>query len=264
MKFSIITINYNNKEGLQKTIESIVNQSYKDFEYIVIDGGSTDGSIEIIKKYSQHINYWVSEHDKGIYNAMNKGIMQAHGDYLNFLNSGDYYYNNDILQMISNLSLNTDIITGKDLHQSIKGEKFASILPKSPSVLHFYRSTIPHQSSFIKRKLFENNKYDEELKIVGDWKFFMQSIIFEGASITFLQNIVAVREQGGISAQEKEKVMEEREAVIKQLFPIGLISDMKKLKYIQPYSYNILLESYTNKKLANLINNIFRVISKII
>lgn len=81
-KFSIITINYNNKEGLRKTIESVVGQSFRDFEYIIIDGGSTDGSIEVIKEYAGKVDYWVSEPDKGIYHAMNKGVLQAHGEYL--------------------------------------------------------------------------------------------------------------------------------------------------------------------------------------
>lgn len=97
-KFSIITINYNNKEGLRKTIESVVGQSFRDFEYIIIDGGSTDGSIEVIKEYAGKVDYWVSEPDKGIYHAMNKGVLQAHGEYLNFMNSGDEFYNNGVLQ----------------------------------------------------------------------------------------------------------------------------------------------------------------------
>lgn len=88
MKYSIITINYNNADGLRRTIESVVNQTYKDIEYIIIDGGSTDGSVDVIKEYGSQIDYWVSEPDKGIYNAMNKGILQAHGEYLNFMNSG--------------------------------------------------------------------------------------------------------------------------------------------------------------------------------
>ena len=86
MKLSVITINFNNRDGLRKTIESVVNQTYKDFEYIVIDGGSTDGSVDVIKEYTDRIDYWVSEPDKGIYNAMNKGIDVAQGEYCLFLN----------------------------------------------------------------------------------------------------------------------------------------------------------------------------------
>jgi glycosyltransferase involved in cell wall biosynthesis len=89
MKLSVITINYNNAIGLRKTIESVVNQTFRDYEYIIIDGGSTDGSVDVIKEYADKIDYWVSEPDKGIYNAMNKGVAAAHGEYTNFLNSGD-------------------------------------------------------------------------------------------------------------------------------------------------------------------------------
>ena len=80
MKLSIITVNYNNREGLQRTIDSVVSQTFRDFEWIVIDGGSTDGSKELIKQYADHFSYWVSEPDKGIYNAMNKGILKATGE----------------------------------------------------------------------------------------------------------------------------------------------------------------------------------------
>ena len=100
MKFSIITINYNNCEGLRRTIESVVNQTCHDFEYIIIDGGSTDGSVDVIKQYADQIDYWVSEPDKGIYNAMNKGVAVAKGEYCLFLNSGDSLHNNSALAKV--------------------------------------------------------------------------------------------------------------------------------------------------------------------
>ena len=98
MKLSIITINYNNQEGLKKTIESVVSQTMRDFEWIVIDGGSTDGGKEIIEQNKQCLDYWCSEPDKGIYHAMNKGIRASHGDYLMFLNSGDSLYDNKVIE----------------------------------------------------------------------------------------------------------------------------------------------------------------------
>ena len=97
---SIITINYNNVLGLKRTLESVTGQSYSNFEYIVIDGGSTDGSKEHILKYSDKISYWISEPDRGIYHAMNKGIAKASGEYLLFMNSGDLFYNNFILNEV--------------------------------------------------------------------------------------------------------------------------------------------------------------------
>ena len=97
-KLTIITINYNNLEGLKRTVESVINQTWQEFEYIIIDGGSSDGSAEYIESQSGNIDYWVSEPDKGIYNAMNKGIVIATGEYLLFLNSGDHLLNNEGLQ----------------------------------------------------------------------------------------------------------------------------------------------------------------------
>ena len=143
-KFSIITINYNNKEGLRKTIESVVGQSFRDFEYIIIDGGSTDGSIEVIKEYAGKVDYWVSEPDKGIYHAMNKGVLQAHGEYL-------------------------------------------------------IRGTVLHQASFFRKELFDENRYDESYKIVSDWKFYIQTLIFNNVTFRNIRSIVCRFVPGGVS-----------------------------------------------------------------
>ena len=97
MKLSIITVNFNDSEGLERTIRSVISQTFRDFEFIVIDGGSTDGSVNVIKKYENHINYWVSEHDGGIYAGMNKGLRQAKGEFVNFMNGGDSYHSPDVL-----------------------------------------------------------------------------------------------------------------------------------------------------------------------
>ena len=112
-KLSVITINYNNKNGLIKTINSVINQTYKDFEFIIIDGGSTDGSLEVIQEYSGQINYWVSEPDNGIYHAMNKGIVMAKGEYCNFMNSGDCFFDEQVLKNAFSHNLSVDIFIGK-------------------------------------------------------------------------------------------------------------------------------------------------------
>ena len=113
MLVSVITINYNNCRGLHQTILSVVHQEYQNFEFIVIDGGSTDGSLDVIKDYSENITFWVSEKDRGIYHAMNKGVAQAHGDYCLFMNSGDCFYDKDVLGRVVNSSAIEDIIVGK-------------------------------------------------------------------------------------------------------------------------------------------------------
>ena len=168
MKFSIVTVNYNNIVGLRHTIESVISQTFKDYEFIIIDGGSTDGSINLIKDYQQYMSYWISEKDNGIYNGMNKGITQAKGTYINFMNSGDVFYRNDILEKVNNLMNDSDFIIGKDYNQDPEtGEAFTTILPLRISMASFYMWTLPHQSAFIRRSLFNNSPYDESLRIVG-------------------------------------------------------------------------------------------------
>ena len=98
MKLSIITINYNNARGLERTIKSVICQTFTNYEYIIVDGGSTDGSLEVINKYADHISKWVSEPDEGIYNAMNKGTRMASGEYFNYMNSGDCFCDAHVLE----------------------------------------------------------------------------------------------------------------------------------------------------------------------
>jgi len=177
MKLSVITINFNNRNGLEKTILSIINQTYNSIEYIVIDGGSTDGSVEIIKQYAPEIDYWISERDAGIYNAMNKGIVKATGDYLLFMNSGDSLVDCFVLEKFTSFEFSEDIVYG-NVYFTGGSEKSAWCPPAKLTFNHFVENSIPHQASFIKRKLFNTvGLYDEQLKISSDWKFFLDAII---------------------------------------------------------------------------------------
>ena len=174
MKLSIITINYNNKAGLQKTIDSVICQTWKDYEWIIIDGGSTDGSKELIEKYQQHFAYWCSEPDKGVYNAMNKGIAKAKGEYLNFMNSGDRFYAKDTLeQVFVNNTPNADMVYG----DWIRIEKDNSDLMKAPnevSLDFFYTDNICHQAMFLKSSTMKKKGYDETFQIYADWARWME------------------------------------------------------------------------------------------
>lgn len=224
VKFSIITINYNNKEGLRKTIESVVNQSFKDFEYIIIDGGSTDGSIDAIKEYASHIDYWVSEPDNGIYNAMNKGILQAYGEYLNFMNSGDEFYDKDVLETVVSM-LDKDIIVGKIMH----GTEVWGFPKEEITMLDLVQGTVLHQASFFRRELFDENMYDEKYKIVSDWKFYIQSLVFNNATFRNIDSIICRFIPGGISEVDSERRIKERGEVYKELFPERIMKDYFRL-----------------------------------
>lgn len=225
MKYSIITINYNNRDGLRKTIESVINQSFKDFEYIVIDGGSTDGSREVIEEFAGHIDYWISEPDKGIYNAMNKGIRVAHGDYLNFMNSGDYFYNKNVLN--DTLAyLNDDIVSGKSVNEDFSARPFH--VTSNPTMIQFYKNTIDHQASFISSNLFKDSLYDENYKIVSDWKFYIEKIIFQNCSFSLMPVIVAFFQNGGISEVQKGLNEVERRDVLGKLFPPRVLKDFER------------------------------------
>ena len=165
MELSVITINYNNCEGLRKTIESVVNQTCCDFEYIIIDGGSTDGSVDVIKQYADRIDYWVSEPDKGIYNAMNKGIDVAKGEYCIFMNSGDCFHDYQSLTLSIPHLDGTDVVAGYAKLDS--GERVNR--PVEITLQSLYNHQQPcHQSSFIKTELLKKYHYDEKYKLVSD------------------------------------------------------------------------------------------------
>lgn len=220
MKYSIITVNYNHIDGLLKTIKSVLAQTYKDYEYIVIDGGSTDGSAEVIKQYSDKITYWVSEPDLGIYNAMNKGIKQAKGEYLNFMNSGDCFYDETVLErMVPHL--NADIVSGKNIFSD--GHLYG-VWGDDVTLMDFFRDTLPHQSTFIRRQLLEEHPYDETLRIVADWAFWIEALVFRNATFCNTNEIVCLFEGDGISTND-EKRIRERERVFQELLPLRISKD---------------------------------------
>ena len=225
MKLSIITINFNNRDGLQRTIDSVICQTWRDFEWIVIDGGSTDGSRELIEKYQDHFAYWCSEPDKGVYNAMNKGIKKSKGEYLQFLNSGDCLYNSDVLQKVFGKERKADILYG---YMLVNGKNVFANKAMMKPVLYwndFIGNTLPHQSTFIKKAMFENyGYYDESYKIVADAKLFIKSIVWEKASYEFIPEKISLFEGGGIS--DSKVLYDERDIRLRnEMFPKMVVDD---------------------------------------
>lgn len=245
MKLSIITVNLNNRDGLQRTIDSVVNQTFTDYEWIVIDGGSTDGSKELIEQYAMHFAYWCSEPDKGVYSAMNKGIAHAKGEWLQFLNSGDWLYEPQTLEYVFSNIHNAKIIYGKMLRKD--GTLNNQDMMKE--TLHwsdFIYGGLPHQSTFIKRELFDKiGLYDEKLKAVSDWKFFVTAIVYNKIPYIYIPKIISIYEGDGISdiiGQEeraKEKI---------NLFPAMILDDLYK---IQTYDY--LYSENFSKKITDVL-----------
>ena len=265
MKFSIITVNYNNKEGLRKTIESVIHQSFRDFEYIVIDGGSTDGSIDVLQEYNQKIDYWVSEKDSGIYNAMNKGITKAHGEYLNFMNSGDYFYSLDILERVAKYQYDKDFIVGKDYHFSEKKQQgHSSILPPRTTMIHFFVATLDHQSTFIKKSLFENSPYNENYQLASDWIFFTEKIVKEQKQVQFIPDIVCCREEGGISEQQPSLSRKEINQYLHTMLPFGVYEDYATLSKLDRTSLYRLFDICDNDKKRRLLILFIKIINRLL
>ncbi len=220
-KLSVITINYNNSKGLEKTINSIVNQTFADFEYIIIDGGSLDNSVEIIKKYSTKISYWVSEKDNGIYNAQNKGVAITKGEYCLFLNSGDSLVNDAVLTNVFSQKYSSDIIYG-DMQTMDENEKIQHRkMPSTIGLIQLFRDTLWHPVSFIKRELFlKYGNYNEQFKIVADYEFFVRVIIKEKISTKHIPLEIALFDTSGISSErnKQKQLTEERNKVQEMYF----------------------------------------------
>ena len=239
-KLSIITINLNNASGLCKTIESVVNQTFTDYEYLIIDGGSTDNSVGIIKDYADKLTYWVSEPDKGIYRAMNKGILLAKGDYCLFLNSGDWLLNENIIEKVFSLDYNDDLICCKVFNHKSYGTGSIQLPKDKLTFYDFYAATLAHQSTFIKtRLLIDNGLYDEKLTIVADWKFFMEVVIIQRCSYITLDIETTYFSNGGISSAFGNVTNKERELVLNKYFS----------PYIDDYK---LLHSYKSSRVIRL------------
>jgi glycosyltransferase involved in cell wall biosynthesis len=232
MKLSVITINYNHAQGLQRTLESVRKQSFEDYEHIIIDGASTDGSMEVIRDYESEANakvVVVSEPDKGIYNAMNKGIALAKGEYLNFLNSGDCYYESSSLKNIFSQSSAVDCLIGIAIFVYNNHEVvFCDASSGMYDYEFFMKGSLPHQAMFIKNSVFERfGGYDESLKIVSDWKHSVETIYFGGITTQYLPVKVCLYESNGISMSEG--MTHERKKVADRLFHPSIQKDMDKL-----------------------------------
>lgn len=265
MKLSIITINYNNAEGLRKTLASVAAQTYADIEHIIVDGGSTDNSVEVIHEYEQSLTSrlsplasrlkWISEPDKGIYNAMNKGIRMATGEYIEILNSGDILAADDVTErmfqamgnrqlainkensaaettasnlspLTSNLQNRVSILYGNMIKVNAQGQVVGKSGYTEYSLRQFYSSTLNHDCAYIRRDLFEEyGLYDENLKIVSDWKWYLQAIGLGRVKPEYVDIDVTIFDDGGISETNLALRNAERRKVLEELLPPAVLWD---------------------------------------
>nr|WP_321410890.1 glycosyltransferase family 2 protein [uncultured Carboxylicivirga sp.] len=237
MILSIITVNLNNSNGLRKTFESVINQTYTNFEQIIIDGGSTDGSIDVIIDYEvqykekQRQLYWISEPDNGIYNAMNKAIKVANGQYCLFLNSGDWLFGNEVLSSVFDQKQTSDLIITQLL--KFKSEKEKKITQFDTIDLNLIlKSSLPHPSTYIRTELIkEFGGFNEALKIVSDWEFFLRVLLLHNCTYKVSSIINSCFDMTGISndASHRESLILEREEIIKKYISPILIQANDKI-----------------------------------
>lgn len=255
-KISIISINLNNLNGLQKTVSSVINQTYLIFEFIIIDGGSVDGSVEFISNIdSKILSYWTSEKDTGIYEAMNKGIVKSNGEYLIFLNSGDIFLNKYSLEQLFSYEFKEDIIYC-DIVSNVNNKIIS--FPDDLRFSYFINYTINHQSCLIKKKLFtEIGLYNTLNKITSDWEFFLKSIFIHNRSYRHISiPLILFDFKSGISTSGLyDKLMiQERTNFLIQNFP-GFISDYEFINAIRKSrSHNLLIKILNLSFLKNLFS----------
>lgn len=258
MKLSIITVNLNNKDGLEKTIISIIGQTWHDFELIIIDGGSSDGSKDVIRNFENNISYWISEKDRGIYHAMNKGIIVAKGEYCYFLNSGDYFVGKTVLANLFKQSIFADIVSGNVLKIRDNGKYRVVSAHVNPTLHKLCIHSLPHQASFIKRILFQEiGFYSETYKIVSDFDFFLKAIVIHKKSYQKVNIDFSFFNLQGISSNIENFALakEESYACLKANFP-EMVDDLMDYRYFYVSNIGQLIQLLQkHKKIYSLLDD---------
>ena len=273
IKLSIITINYNNAEGLRKTMESVLAQTYTEIEYIIVDGASTDGSVDVIRELATRPTIkWVSEKDTGIYNAMNKGIRMATGEYIEILNSGDILAADDVTErMFQAMGYGQWAIDNENNRQSPMANRpqipifYGNMIKEYPdgrrvvdrcqakgytpeSFYYFYRGTLNHDCAYIRRDLFEKyGLYNEEMKICSDWEWYVRAIVLGGEKTVYANIDVTVFDMTGISelnGKNKDIILKERREYLESILPASVLRDYNM--------YSLPIEQYRRLKKYHL------------
>lgn len=250
MRLSIITINYNNADGLRKTLASVASQSYRDIEHIIVDAASTDGSVDIIREY-ESLNHssvdpltivWSSEKDGGIYAGMNKGIQKATGDYVQILNSGDILAETDVVEKMMcaiEQSENPSIIYGNMIRDLGNGKLRRDTIKADgkPRIIEwtmydFIKGTVNHDPTYIRHDIYEKyGLYDENLKICSDWKWFVNAVVFGGEKLYYVPIDVTIFDTTGISEKNLEYREKERHKELEKMLPAAILKDYDRYHF---------------------------------
>lgn len=245
MKLSIVTINYNNAEGLRKTVQSVAAQTNKQIEHIIVDGGSTDNSIKVIEEYDEQIRRskssiclkWKSEKDNGVYNAMNKGLSQATGSYIEILNSGDVLAAPDVTErMVREVErkeypsiLYGNMLKSYDGKTIINRDTCGSGMYTPESFLYFYNGTLNHDCAYIRRDLFDKyGLYNEEMKICSDWEWYVRAIVLGGEKAIYINIDVTIFDMNGVSeshGKNADLIKKERRGFLEKILPATILND---------------------------------------
>ncbi|TVZ53390.1 glycosyltransferase family 2 protein [Dokdonia sp. Hel_I_53] len=239
--FSIITINYNNAKGLQRTLQSVAKQKqHLALQYIVIDGASTDESANILKEFEEHIDIYISKKDNGVYDAMNKGIARATGDYILFLNSGDHFAQEIQLQQLLMPIEDQDIIA-YDI-ELVGNKKKIKRHPEVMTFSYLYNTSPAHQALLFKRSLFDKlGGYRTDLKMVSDWKFVLDAVVLLKATYVYIPEVLTTYYMDGMSSTPqglKEGALAKK-GILEAEYP-AFIDDYERLRHFKKRRFQLL------------------------
>ena len=241
---TVITVVFNGENVLEDTIVSVINQNYDNVDYIIIDGDSSDATLDVIRKYEYAIDYWISEKDNGIYDAMNKGIMTSQGQFINFINAGDCYFNHNVLSILP-LDSSAKVIYGNIKYQS--GKTFVSEFDKRM----FVKNTLHHQATFYSIDLYKNlGLFDTDFKILADYDFNLKVL----RSHVYSKKVpfyIAVCSDYGVSDIPK-LINYHEEAIIR----------LKNNYWIGLFLYNYSYFRYFIKKLTRSFSYLYSILYK--
>lgn len=264
-KVSIITVSYNSVKTIEQTIQSVLAQTYKNIEYIIIDGASTDGTQQIIEKYKDYLGYYISEKDEGLYYAMNKGIQKATGEIIGIINSDDWYAENAVETVLSCMGKSAaEVVYGKIVHVSKADKRTVS---KKIDIENFwYNMAVPHPSVFVRKCIYDRlGKFDTEYSIAADYELMLR-FYSEGVKFEYADVVIAYHREGGISAIRQKEKWDDRYKIAMKYMALcpHKDKDTEWAKINETYKFECFRENVSNEKAAfnHLLDKYFRTTVK--